>query len=406
MLGLASPRYRWAVLVAGSVAQATFSAFALGLPALAPALRSEFSLTLSEVGTLLAVMSLGVLVGLAPSGMATDSAGERAVVTVGLLASSAALAVAALVTSYWQFLAALAVAGAFGTSVNAATGRAVMTWFSPAERGLALGIRQTSIPVAGIVAAVTLPPLAAEAGVKAAFLALSGLSLAGAVCGLAILRDPPGPRAVPPRGGAASMFRNRPLWRLASASVLVCVAQLAAGGFVVLFLHDARGLSARHAALVLAASQVIGATLRIGLGLWSDRLVDRIRPFRAVALVVSALMAGVGALTDAPLWLLIPTIVFATGVSMGWNSLSFAAAAELGGRHRSGAAIGLQQTALAAVAAVVPLLFSIAVSATSWRAAFLVVAVFPLLGWWTLRRLTIPILPAPAATAEALSPPR
>lgn len=390
MLDQASPRYRWAVLAAGSVAQASFSAFALGLPALAPALRAEFGLSLREVGTMLAVMSLGVLIGLIPSGIATDAFGERVVITVGLLAASVALAVAAAVSSYWQFLASIAVAGAVGTSVNAATGRAVMTWFAPAERGLALGIRQTSIPLAGILAAVTLPPLAAAAGVGAAFVTLSIWCVIGAVFGFAVLRDPPGAQLSRSRVEMTPMLRSRPLWRLSSASVLVCVAQLAATGFVVLFLHDARGVAPGLAALVLAASQAIGATMRIGLGIWSDHLGDRIGPFRVVSLALSGLVAGAAILADAPLWMLIPTIIVATGVSMGWNSLSFAAAAEIGGMRRSGAAIGFQQTSLAAVATVVPLVFSITVAATSWRTAFLTVAVFPLLGWWMLRRLTIP----------------
>ena len=51
-------------------------------------------------------------------------------------------------------------------------------------------------------------------------------------------------------------------------------------------------------------------------------------------------------LVGAPLWLLVPSVV-ATGVfAMSWNGLAFAAATEIAGRARSGAAIGLQQTVL------------------------------------------------------------
>jgi sugar phosphate permease len=381
------PRFRWAVLLAGSVAQASFSAFALGLPALAPALRSEFGLTLGEVGLMLAVTSLGVLAGLLPSGLATDVLGERVVVVVGLLGAAVALLGVSVVDDYGAFLALLIAAGAFGTSVNAATGRAVMTWFQPQERGLALGIRQTAIPIAGVAAAVLLPPLAAAEGVSSAFVALSAFCLVGAGLGAAILRDPPGGRPRATGQAMGSMLRHRPLWRLSIASVLVCVAQISVIGFVVLFLHDERGLSAGEAALVLAASQLLGAGMRIGLGVWSDRLGSRIVPFRRVAVVLAALLGGAAVLLDAPLPILVPALVVATGVSMGWNSLSFAAAAEIGGATRSGAAIGLQQTTLAAASAVVPVLFAFTVVATSWQTAFLLVAFFPLAGWWTLRSL-------------------
>ena len=172
----------------------------------------------------------------------------------------------------------------------------------------------------------------------------------------------------------------------AQVSLLLAVG-LAVIGFVVLFLHDERGLSAGEAALVLAASQLLGAGMRIGLGVWSDRLGSRIVPFRRVAVVLAALLGGAAVLLDAPLPVLVPALVVATGVSMGWNSLSFAAAAEIGGATRSGAAIGLQQTTLAAASAVVPVLFAFTVVATSWQTAFLLVALFPLAGWWTLRPL-------------------
>jgi hypothetical protein len=49
------------------------------------------------------------------------------------------------------------------------------------------------------------------------------------------------------------------MWLLCSASALVLAGQLAIMGFVVLFLHDARGLSTARAAIVLAVVQVLSA---------------------------------------------------------------------------------------------------------------------------------------------------
>ena len=72
---------------------------------------------------------------------------------------------------------------------------------------------------------------------------------------------------------------------------------------------------------------------------------------------------------------------------MSWNSLSFAAAVELAGYRRSGAAIGLQQSILNGSGALYPRLFGVLVAATSWRSGFLAVALFPLAGWRVLRAL-------------------
>src|SRR6187200_168928 len=51
--------FRWIVLAGGCVAQASFSAFFLGLPALAPQFRSEYELGLGATGVLLASASIG-----------------------------------------------------------------------------------------------------------------------------------------------------------------------------------------------------------------------------------------------------------------------------------------------------------------------------------------------------------
>ena len=90
----------------------------------------------------------------------------------------------------------------------------------------------------------------------------------------------------------------------------------------------------------------------------------------------------------APAGVLVAALVLAGGFAMAWNGLSFTAAAELAGRARSGAALGMQQSALAATGAAVPPIFAAVVGATSWRAAFAIAAAFPLAGVALLRRLS------------------
>jgi hypothetical protein len=92
-------------------------------------------------------------------------------------------------------------------------------------------------------------------------------------------------------------------------------------------------------------------------------------------------------LLNEPLTLLLPSLVLACVLSMSWNGLSFAAAAELAGHARSGAAIGLQQTLLNGSGAIYPGLFGVLVGATSYGWGFAAVALFPLAGWSVLRAL-------------------
>ena len=92
---------------------------------------------------------------------------------------------------YAPLVAGLALFGLCGCAVIAGSGRAVAGWFPREERGLALGIRQTAVPVGGALAAILLPWLANSGGTRAAFVALGAGCLLGAACALALIRDPP-----------------------------------------------------------------------------------------------------------------------------------------------------------------------------------------------------------------------
>jgi sugar phosphate permease len=361
------------------------SAALIGTAVLAPTIRAEYDVSLAQLGVVLSGIWVGPLFTLLPWGILADRIGERIVLATGIGLCGAFLAAAAFAPGWVSLTALLALAGAAGTSTNSASGRAVMAWFGAGERGLALGVRQASIPLGGAVAALALPPVADAGGVEAAFLLLAALCAVGAVASWAVVRDRPGtPSDVEE---APSVLRDGRLWRVGLSSGCYLVAQVAVTGFVVLFLHDERGLSNAEAAAVLAAVQVLAVAARIGAGRWSDVVRSRVRPLRTVGLASAAALAATAALLEAPLWAVVPAFVVAGTLSMAWNGLSFTAAAELAGARRSGASIGFQQTVLSGVGAVVPAAFAVAVTATSWQLAFLVAAVFPVVGWYGLRPL-------------------
>ena len=137
---------------------------------------------------LLAAAWVGSTLTLLPWGLAADRFGERIALTLGLSVCAAFLAAAAFVTTFWALFLLLALAGAAGSSVNSASGRAVMQWFAPSERGLALGIRQSAIPAGGVIGALVVPALAAAGGSEAAFLFLAGFCAFGALIGGLFLR--------------------------------------------------------------------------------------------------------------------------------------------------------------------------------------------------------------------------
>ena len=377
------------ILAAGTFAQASFSAVAVGLPALGPALRSDYRLSLGETGVVLGAVGIGMLTTLLGWGLLADRLSERLVIALGLTAGGAAVVAAGDTRSFGPLVVALFLAGALGASVNAASGRAVMGWFSAAERGLALGVRQTAIPIGGAAAAATLPWLADAGGTRLAFLVLGCGCVAGAAIAAAFIRETPAPGA--PLSDVGRPARDRQAWLLGLGAGMYLTAQVAITGFVVLFLHEHRGVSAGAAAAVLAGVNVLGIGARIASGRWSDRLGARIAPIRRIGVALVAATAAVAAAVDAPLGLLVPVLVVAGVLSMAWNGLAVAAAAEGARGGRIGAAIGFQQTLIGLTVAGVPPLFAV-VAGSSWRLAFALAALGPLVGVLALRRVAEPAL--------------
>jgi len=379
----------WLVLAVGTVAQASQAAVLFGLAVLAPALRDRYHLSLTEVGVMLGISGVGAVLTLLPWGLAADRVGERVTGTVGLLGASAALAGSAYAPSFALLVVLLAVAGAFGASINTATGRAVTSWFPRETRGFALGIRQTSVPIGGLVAALGLPPIVDHWSSRAALLVLAGFSLVAAcLAAVWLVEGPLRDDGQPALDALSHPLRDRRIWRLSLGSALLICTQVAITGFVVIFLESQRDLSATEAGLVLAAINVVGAAGRLLSGLQSDRRGgNRVALIRSIATATTVAVAAAAVLAGAAVWLLVLALVAGGGLSMCWNGLAVAAALETAGPRRGGAALGLQQTLVGAAVAVTPLVFAPFVASTSWRAGFLVAAALPLAAVVVLRPL-------------------
>ena len=357
----------------------------LGLPVLAPIFREEFDLTLTEVGIVLASVWVGPIFTLLPWGLAADRYGERLALAVGLTAMGLLVGAAAAVDDFYALVALLGLASAAGSSVNSASGRAVMHWFGAEERGFALGLRQASLPLGGAFAAVTLPSIVGASSLDGALVFLAVLCLVAALVSALVMRDRPAQSAV--EEPEPWTLRDRRLWLLSARQQPVPGRPDRAD-------RVPRPVPARRAAALDGRGRR-RARRRAGD---RDRVAHRRRPLvgpcprahpslRLVGLAIFATLALSAALLTVPLEILIPTLVVATAFSMMWNGLSYTAAAELAGRTRSGAAIGFQQMTLSIVGFVAAPLFAALVDASSWRTGFAVFAAAPLAGWWVLGQL-------------------
>ncbi|WP_375477595.1 MFS transporter [uncultured Jatrophihabitans sp.] len=371
-------RRRWWVLAVGTFAQASTSSFIYGVPMLVPALRADGA-SLVAAATLVSAPVVGVLLTLIVWGAVADRHGERVVIVSGVGVAAIVLVAAAAAPGLVGFGVLLALAGAFGASVNAASGRVVMGWFPVHERGLAMGARQTAQPLGVGLAALALPSLARAHGVHLALLYPAGLCALAALAVLLAVVDPPRPARGDGVAPAASPYRgSRQLGRVHLASTMLVVPQFAVATFTLVYLVGQRHWDAAVAGRMIVGFQVAGAVGRVASGVWSDRVGSRLRPMRQLGALSALVMllTALGAATGW--WLVVVGLALGAVVTVADNGLGYTAVAELAGQEWSGRALGVQNTVQNLAAVLTAPALALVVGAAGYAWSFALVAVFAL----------------------------
>jgi sugar phosphate permease len=393
---VASTGRRWTILAVGTLAQASTCSFLYGIPMLVPALRADDHLSLLGASLIVSAPMAGLLLTLVAWGVVADRRGERVVIASGVGAAAVLLTGAALAHGAAALALLLALAGAAGASVNAASGRVVMGWFPVHERGLAMGTRQTAQPLGVAIAALALPPLARNHGAHLALLFPAGLCGLAAVAVATLVADPPRPARAADAPAATSPYRGSwHLGRVHLASSLLVVPQFAVAGFTLVYLVGQRHWDPATAGRLIFGFQVAGAAGRIASGVWSDRVRSRLGPMRQLAVMSAALMLvlSLGAAFGA--WWIVAGFALSAVVTVADNGLGYTAVAELAGSEWSGRALGVQNTLQnAAAVATAPLLAAV-IGDSRYALGFAVVAVFPL--------LAVPLTPVRGAAVTVRS---
>ncbi|RVC12893.1 MFS transporter [Mesorhizobium sp. M7A.F.Ca.AU.001.01.1.1] len=394
-----TPGHRWKVLGIGVAANAAFSATFSGIPATAVVLRQGYHLGNAELGLALGLLGLGVALSELPWGLLTDRWGDRRVLLIGLGATAAWLLVMAMLVvptrtgtpDVTLLSTSLFITGLLGGSVNGSSGRAIMGWFRENERGFAMSIRQTAVPLGGGLGALVLPSLALAFGFAAVFGVLAGASALSALFAWRWLHEPPTAGEGHPASAVAgpAPLRNRDVWRIATAIGLLCFPQVAVLTFASVFLHDFVGLGTAAISASLAAVQISAMVMRI----WSGRFTDRYGNRRQFLRLCSAFSA----LAFAMLWLLVlfgptipggqliwsavlPVVLIVAGISVSaWHGVAYTELATLAGAGHVGTALSLANTFVFVGFFLVPVAIPGLLHLWSWSGVWLAAAICALI---------------------------
>jgi sugar phosphate permease len=344
------PSYPWIVLFASSLVQTVASFGNQMISPLAPFLVQDLHLARKDVGLLVTAAYLGGVLVLVVAGSLSDRFGVRALFLVGMVLAGVPLALGSAVPAYLWLLLPMVLYGVGNGFALPPTTRAIVDWFPTRRRGLAMGVKQTGVALAGMICALIVPTLGQTVGWRGTILVLGALTVVSGIVSWLLYRDrpeDPGASARAARPGLATVIRNRSLLLLSGVTFLYAGVQLSLAGFMVLFLTEKVGMSITEAGAMLALAQAGGIVGRIGWGIISDVLFGGRRKivmaiFSVMAAVSSIVLATTG--PETPRIVLLVTLAVAGVSAIGWNGINMLFVAEIAGRQASATAAGLNLT--------------------------------------------------------------
>lgn len=387
-------RYRWYALALTTLGQAAANILSASFGPLAPFLQADFQISRTEIGLIATAVSLTAAPSALFGGRVADHVGERRVLILsGLVSAFSALAISRS-DSLWGLLASCLLLGLGNGIQNPAGSAAVMRWFPQRQRGFAMGLRQTGVPLGGILAASLAPLLALAYGWRTAY-ALGGLmACTGAALIFIAYYDPPrqteaGAAAPRPLG---DLVRDTQLWWLGCIFNCQLITQQSVSTYFVLFLHEALNTSVVGAAALLAVINVVAMAARIGWGLLSDwHFQGKRRPVLLiiVLLTICSTLGAAAMPQQTPLVLVTGFAVLLGASAFAWTGVVGTLVIETAGRESAGSAISVVQVLATPASLLGPPLFGLLTDwAGTYRVAWLVLALVGTLGFVAVRQVT------------------
>jgi MFS family permease len=350
-----------------------------------PAMRDGLALPYTAMGTIGTVGFAFYMLAGPPLGALAARLGMRTMISGALAVAGLGLFGLALAPGLWSALLANVVVQLGSAAANVAGFAVAMPWFTPRERGLAMGLSIGGAGAGILLVGQLLPPIIAvgPSGWRAAWAAAGALTMLTAIGVGLFLRDHPDASwsAFRARTSAATawrqMFGTGALWVSAVIGGLFGFEYIVFGTFFAVHLTMA-GHTIQDAGQLWS---LVGV-LMIGSGLIGGALSDRIGRLRAQALLLAA--QGTAALCLAAFTAgpgLYVAIALFGGTVMGTTAVATAFMTDVVGPARVSAAIGFTNIVFGAGQALGPLVAGLLVDATgSVSAALLSAAAASLLG--------------------------
>lgn len=339
---------RLSVVTGAMMANQSLSYLAtLVVPVAAPTLASELGLDPSWVGTYTSLIFCVAMLAAVTSGAFIERFGpvRWGQIEIGIIALGLVVALGGDFTFF--ILAAVLIGLGWGGSTPASS--QALSQVTPARLApLFFSIKQTGIPIGGILAGLLVPLFVHQFGWRGGFIGVALLCVAQliAVQPMRASLDA-GRKAGHPvvmtevAANLGRVLRNRQLRDLGLTSFVYIALQGCFGTFFTLYLVERLGYDLATAGFVFSIAQLIAVPARIVWGALAGRFVSCRLVLAYLGLGMSAASVALGALGPTwPQWLVIAAAIAMSATAVSWHGVLYAEVARLAPGGKVGATTG------------------------------------------------------------------
>lgn len=313
-----------------------------------PFLMDYFTLNKTQMGMIASAVFGGVMLGAVPSGWLVEVIGVRRMFLYGPSLMALALIGIAASGSYVAVIGCLVILGLGNSVMMPTANKAIFQLFPKEERGLAMGIKQSSYAAGPALGAAILPGIAwaygwrSGYGITALFLGavamitfLNNRNLESLTVSSGTKRNYAGFRAL------KEILLKSEVWMVGLFGLSIGAAQITFTSFLMPFLNETLAISVGISGALLAAAQFAGAAGRPLLGIISDRQLHGRRK-NAICLTsfsAAGCMLLIANLNQGVSMVLLTGLMLVMGFSvMSWAGLYFTLMVEVAGEEHVGLA--------------------------------------------------------------------
>ncbi len=387
--------YKWIIVLVATLSQTAATFVTYGMGPIATFYQIEWNLSSFQTGFIVSAVNIGPIFSMILFGYLMDKRGEKQIIGWGsiLLGFSALLLM--LVNNYAVLLFILLIVGAWYGSAQTGGSTAIVKWFPDKHRGLAIGIRQTGIPIGGALASAILTYMYYHHSLTSVHFVQGFVAIAGGLLFLLIYQEPQNRIAVSAtsitfKEKLEAIKNNKDLYPIYIVGIVMMTLQMILVAHFMSYLHQEEGYSLTEAGHYLSLLLIGGMIGRVAIAWISDQFFAQKREYLLLIVMASAVILTVilPLMLHAKMFMLLCCFLLGF-VALGWYSLFIACVTEQSNPHYVGLTVSAALTLNQFIIVIAPALYGFIVTIfSSYQVALDIVAIVVALGAMNLYRVT------------------